>query len=86
MTMQQILTDREANALNANALPKEQERISHLLAILDARPTAVQIRCVLTRIGTDGKRLELSEPHIVTQKGTQAVISILGMATANPSK
>jgi type II secretory pathway component GspD/PulD (secretin) len=75
-TSDKIAIDPDTNALTVRALPIEQERISRLLAKLDATPIAVEIKCLLTRIGPDGKRSVLSKPQVRTLDGIEAMISV----------
>jgi hypothetical protein len=76
ITSDEIALDPESNTLTATALPKAHERISQLLAKLDATPIAIEIRCVLTRVGPDGKRSVLSKPQVRTLDGIEAMISV----------
>ena len=75
-TCPEIATDVEANALTVSAPSTEHERISRLLAKIDARPLTVTVQCSLVRTDENGKRVVLYRPQIQTLDGMEGLFSI----------
>lgn len=64
------------NSLTAVASGKNHERLTNLIAELDAIPTEVLIRCSLSRVSADGTRDIISRPQVRTVDGQEATIQI----------